>query len=64
MPSVVGDLPDVRRRDVVAETGQFVVDAPVAPGRVVVCYLHYQHADTSGGRADVRDAGAGTASGA
>jgi hypothetical protein len=42
---VLEDLPHRRRRQLVAQTGQFAMDAPVAPARVVPRHLQHQRTD-------------------
>ena len=44
MPASLKDLPHRRRRQLIAQAGQLAVDAPVAPGRVVLRHLQDQRA--------------------
>lgn len=44
-PGVAEDLPHARRCDFVAESGQFAVDAPVAPGGVLAGHAQGEPAD-------------------
>jgi hypothetical protein len=41
------DLPDGRWRERVAEAGEFAVDAPISPDRVVARHFQHQVADSS-----------------
>ncbi len=54
--SVIEDLPDGRWRERVAEAGEFAVDAPISPDRVVARHFQHQIAGSS-----LDSAAAGTA---